>query len=130
LSEVRRFPSKRTIAASEHILNLFVATCSKTVIREIERGDLLDHMSVLQEKGLSPRTVFIHTERIGTLLKANKISGLLTAADKPKYDEKAPDAYDADQLQALFNAALPEERMLFEFFLDTGFREQEVMFCT
>jgi len=130
LSEVRRFRSKRTIAACEHILNLFAATCSKTVIQEIERGDLLDHMSMLQKKGLSPRTVFNHIERIGTLLKANRIAGLLAAADKPKYDEKAPDAYDADQLQKLFGAAFPEERMLFEFFLGTGFREQEVMFST
>ncbi len=30
----------------------------------------------------------------------------------------------------MFAAANAEERMLFEFFLGTGFREQEVMFCS
>jgi integrase/recombinase XerD len=45
LSEVRRFRSKRTIAACENILNLFAATNSKAVTQEMERGDLLDHIA-------------------------------------------------------------------------------------
>ena len=43
---------------------------------------------------------------------------------------KPPSAYDADQLKALFAVANSEDRLLFEFFLGTGFREQEVMHCT
>jgi hypothetical protein len=74
-------------------------------------------MSVLQEQGLHPRTIYNQIARITTLLRSHKIIGLLARHDKPQYDEKVPDAYDSDQLQALFAAALPEERMLFEFFL-------------
>ncbi|WP_263367843.1 hypothetical protein [Edaphobacter bradus] len=51
--------------------------------------------------------------RIGTLLKAHGIVGLLRAADKPKYDEKEVEAYDGDELASLFAAANPEERILF-----------------
>ncbi len=130
LSEVRRFRSKKTIAACEHILRLFGSKCSKVAIQDIERNDLLDHMSVLRDQGLCPRTIYNHIARITTLLRSHKIIGLLARHDKPQYDEKVPDAYGSDQLLALLSAALPEERILFEFLLGTGFREQEVMYCT
>jgi len=130
MSEVRRFRSPKTIAACEHILTLFGSRFPDKLIQSITREDLLDHMVALQKRGLAQRTIHNHVARIGTLLRANKITGLLTHADKPKYDEKAPSAYDADQLKALFDVADSEERLLFEFFLGTGFREQEVMHCT
>ena len=130
LSEVRRFRSPKTIAACEHILTLFGAEYPNKSIQAITREDLLGHMSELQKRGLGQRTIHNHIARIGTLLRANKITGLLAPSDKPKYDEKAPSAYHADQLKALFDAADSEERLLFEFFLGTGFREQEVMHCT
>ena len=130
LSEVRRFRAPKTITACEQILTVFGSSFPKKYIHDITREDLLDHMVALQERGLGPRTIHNHVARIGTLLRANKITGLLAHSDKPNYDEKAPSAYDADQLKALFYVADSEERLLFEFFLGTGFREQEVMHCT
>jgi integrase/recombinase XerD len=130
MSEVRRFRSPKTIAACDHILTLFGSRYPKKSIQAITREDLLGHMSELQNCGLGQRTIHNHLARIGTLLRANKITGLLAHSDKPKYDEKAPSAYDADQLKALFDVADSEEHLLFEFFLGTGFREQEVMHCT
>jgi integrase/recombinase XerD len=130
LSEIRRFRAPKTIAACENILTLFGSRFPNKLIQSITREDLLDHMAALQKRGLGQRTIHNHVARIGTLLRANKVTGLLTHSDKPKYDEKAPSAYDADQLKALFDVTDSEERLLFEFFLGTGFREQEVMHCT
>jgi integrase/recombinase XerD len=130
LEEVRRFRSLKTIAACEHMLNFFGSRLPGRSVKDITRKDLLDHMSALYEQGLSDRTVYNHIMRIGTLLKSHGVVGLLSAADKPQYDEKDVEAYDADQLTALFAAANPEERILFEFFLGTGLREQEVMYTT
>ena len=130
MSEVRRFRSPKTIAACEHILTLFGSRFPDKLVRSITREDLLDHMVALQKLGLGQRTIHNHVARIGTLLRANKITGLLAHSDKPKYDEKAPSAYGGDQLKPLFDVADSEERLLFEFFLGTGFREQEVMHCT
>jgi integrase/recombinase XerD len=130
LGEVRRFRSYKTIAACRHMLTLFSSRFPGKAVNEITRDDLLDHMSALQEKGLSDRTIYNHIMRIGTLLKANGVVGLFSPADKPQYDEKDVEAYNSDQLTALFAAASPEERILFEFFLGTGFREQEVMYTT
>lgn len=130
LKEVRRFRSAKTIAACEHMLNLFGSKFPGRAVKDITRKDLLDHMSFLQEKGLGDRTIHNHIMRIGTLLKSHGVVGLLSAADKPKYDEKEVKAYNSDELTFLFAAANPEERVLFEFFLGTGFREQEVMYST
>jgi len=96
----------------------------------VTRKDLLDHMALLKEDWLSPRTIHNHMMRVNTFLRANKVTALLAKSDKPQYDEKAPSAYDCDRLRVLFSVADPEQRILFEFFLGTGFREQEVMHCT
>jgi integrase len=130
MAEVRRFRAPKTIAAAQHMLALFGTQFLGKPIQNITREDLLDHMAALQERGLSQRTVFNHIARIGTLLRAHKVVGLLDAKDKPKYDEREVAAYDSDQLDALFAAANAEERILFQFFLGTGFREQEVMYCS
>ena len=68
--------------------------------------------------------------RIHTLLKANGIQRLLRPADMPRYDEKEVRAYNTDELATLFAAASADERLLFHFFLATGFRDGEVMHCT
>lgn len=130
MAEVRRFRAPKTIAAAQHMLALFGAQFPGKCIQNITREDLLDHMAALQERGLGQRTIYNHIARIGTLLRSHKVVGLLDAKDKPKYDEREVAAYDSDQIHALFAAANAEERMTFQFFLGTGFREQEVMFCS
>jgi integrase len=46
-----------------------------------------------------------------------------------KYVEQKVRAYRPDELKALFAVATPEEWILFQFFLCTGAREQEVMYA-
>jgi len=130
LAEVRRFRSSKTIAACQRMLTLFSSQFPGKVVAAVTREDLLDHMSALKALGLADRTIHNHVMRIGTFLRANKIVGLLNIADKPRYDEKEVEAYTAEDLASLFDAADPEELMLFQFFVSTGLREQEVMFTT
>jgi integrase/recombinase XerD len=75
------------------------------------------------------RTIHNHVSRINTLLKSYGVVNLLSAADWPKYDEKDVTAHNSDELASLFAASSSEERILFEFFLSTGFREQKTMYC-
>lgn len=130
LGEIRTFRAPKTIAACENMLGRFLARFPKKRVNEITRKDLLAHMAALKGEGLGDRSVANHIARITTLLKANGVTGLLGPADKPKYDEKEVRAYNADELSVLLAAADPEERMLLQFFLGTGFREQEVMYST
>jgi len=46
-----------------------------------------------------------------------------------KFVEQKVRAYRPDELKALFAAATPDEWLLFQFFLCTGAREQEVMYA-
>lgn len=102
----------------------------RTKIEAIGRQDLLDHQAFLAEQGLSDRTVHNHVSRIASFLAAAGKPGLLKSGDKLSYDEREVAAYDLHELNRLFSHADAEDRLLFEFFLATGFREQEVMFYT
>jgi integrase/recombinase XerD len=130
VSQLGLFRAAKTIREARRILELFGKRFPGKSIEAIKREDLLDHMASLQDNGLGLRTISNHITRIGALLRKHKIVDLLSREDKPQYDEPEVEAYSPEELTALFAAATPEERMLFEFFLGTGFREQEVMFCS
>ena len=130
VSQLGLFRAPKTVREAKRILELFGKRFSGKATQAITREDLLDHMASLQEAGLGLRTISNHITRIGALLRKHKIVDLLSREDKPQYDEPEVEAYSSEELTALFAAATPEERMLFEFFLGSGFREQEVMFCS
>jgi len=64
-----------------------------------------------------------------TFLKANGIRGLVGKNDWPRFVEEEPEVYEREELDKLFAACNPQERLSYEFFLMTGMREQEVMHC-
>jgi hypothetical protein len=63
-------------------------------------------------------------------LKAQGIRGIVGKNDWPRFTETEPEVYEREELAKLFKVCDAEERLWFEFFLMTGFREQEVMYCT
>ncbi len=130
IAEVKSFKAPKTISACIHMLREFGKTCKGKLLSQVTRTDLLNHMKTLKAQGLGDRTVYNHVSRINTLLKANGIAHLLRPADWPKYDDKDVDAYHAEQLATLFATVKGQDRLLCEFFLGTGFREQEVMYCS
>ena len=87
-------------------------------------------MGFLRNRGLSERTISNHITRITALLRMHKVVDLLGPEERPQYDEPEVEAYDEDRLKVFFAAIDDEEKFLFEFFLGTGLREQEVMNCS
>jgi integrase len=67
--------------------------------------------------------------RIMSFLKAQGVRGLVGKNDWPRFTEEEPEIYEQEELDKLFAACDPEERLWFEFFLMTGMREQEVMYA-
>ena len=63
-------------------------------------------------------------------MKTNGIRGLVGKNDWPRYVEDEPEIYEREELTKFFAACQRDERLWFEFFLMTGLREQEVMYCT
>jgi integrase/recombinase XerD len=131
LEEVRISKKPKTHAAYSTALDYFVESCPKIFLTDINRKDLLKFSAFLRdEKDQSPRSVYNKFENLMTFLKAQGIRGLVGKNDWPRYVEEEPEVYEKEELETLFKACGPEERLWFEFFLMTGMREQEVMHCS
>jgi integrase len=57
------------------------------------------------------------------------VRGLLNKGDWPTYTEAEPVIYTPEELQKFFEACTPDEFLLFQFFLHSGFRDAEVRYA-
>jgi integrase len=129
LEEVKLGKKPKTYAAYSTALSFFQESCPKLYLEEVSRRDLLKFAAFLRdEKNQAPRSVYNKFENVMTFLKAQGIRGLVGKNDWPRYTEEEPEIYDEEELDTLFGACTPEERLWFEFFLMTGMREQEVTY--
>ena len=130
LEETELTKKPKTLAAYTTALNYFTESCRKLYLHEIERHDLLKFSSFLRDdKKQLPRSVYNKFETVMAFLKANGIRGLVGKNDWPRYTEEEPEMYEQEELDELLTACNDTERLWFEFFLMTGMREQEVMYC-
>jgi len=119
----------KTYAAYSKALDYFTESCHKTFLDEITPDDLLQYAIDLRDKHKhTPRTVSNKFEHVMTFLKKVGVKVPIDKNDRPTFTEEDPETYEPNELQALFAACTPDERLLFRFFLMTGFREQETMY--
>jgi len=129
LADVKLTHKPRSYAAYNTALAYFMESCHKLDLEDIERRDLLKFSAFLRdEKKQGPRTVYNKFEHAMTFLKAQGIRGLVGKNDWPRFTEEEPEIYEQEDLNVLFAACDPQERLWYEFFLMTGMREQEVMY--
>jgi integrase/recombinase XerD len=127
LAEKKRTKAHKTWQALKQVLDLFERICPRRYVQDIKRADVMDKfVGALQEAGLSDRTVYHRFACLISFLKANNVR-VVTLKDAPDYVEQDIRIYAQSDLDALFAACTPDERLLFEFFLYTGAREGEVM---
>jgi integrase len=130
LEETKLTKKPKTYAAYSTSLTYFTESCTKIYLEDIERRDLLNFSAFLRdEKELHPRTRWNKFSNVMSFLKAHNIRGLAKKNDWPSYTEEEPEIYEQEELDKLFAACDGQERLWFEFFLMTGTREQEVMYC-
>ena len=130
LADVKLTHKPRSYAAYNTALVYFMESCHKLNLEEVERRDLLKFSAFLRDdKDQAPRTVYNKFEHVMTFLKSQGIRGLVGKNDWPRYTEEEPEIYETEELDKLFAACDAEERLWYEFFLMTGMREQEVMYC-
>lgn len=77
----------------------------------------------LRREGLGDRTIH---NRVGEVVTFLRHFGIKDVTIRVKFVEQKVRAYRPDELKTLFVTADPEEWILFQFFLCTGAREQEV----
>jgi len=131
LDETKLTKKPKTLAAYTTALNYFTESCPKLYVQDIERRDMLKFIAFLrEEKSQSPRSVYNKFENVMTFLKAQGIRGLVGKNDWPRFVEEEPEVYEKEALDKLFKACDAAERLWYEFFLMTGMREQEVIYCS
>ncbi len=129
LAEIKMSRTPATHSAYRLALRNFTESCAKTHLEEVNRTDLLDYLKHLREQELSDRTCHNRFEHLLTFLKAYGITGLAKKRDWPKYVQREPESYEDEELNQFFAACDAEEKVVFEFYLMTGFRKQEVTYC-
>jgi integrase len=131
LEEIRATKKPKTLAAYALTLEYFAQCCQKPRVGDVERSDLLAFTVFLRDaEELAPRTVHNHFANLVSFLKAAGRERIARKGDWPSYTEEEPEIYEAGELTRLFAACNHDERLLFQFFLYSGFREQEVMYLT
>jgi len=118
--------SSKTSGGYRYTLQQFYASSANLVLANITTQQLYDFVGYLRREGLGDRTIH---NRVGEVVTFLRHFGIKDVTMRVKYVEQKVRAYRPDELKALFAVATPEEWMLFQFFLCTGAREQEVMYA-
>jgi integrase/recombinase XerD len=125
LEETRSVSKPRTYSAYRRALGYFQESCPKDYVDKF-KVDLRD------KKHLAPRTVRSSFKYILTFLysQGRVRDSLVNKGDTPRAVPKEVIVYEEADLEKLFTACSQYELTLFQFFLGTGMRDQEVRNCT
>jgi integrase/recombinase XerD len=128
MSELRaKGRAHKTISAYDLALNRFIESCSVKHVGEVGRREIMAFMTCCRDKfGLSRRSIRNAVDLVTFFLTANGVTGLFNKGEKPKFTKKKPERYTPGQLEALYAASHPDDKLLWQFFAKTGMREHEV----
>jgi integrase/recombinase XerD len=131
LAEIKLTKKPKTLAAYSNGLGYFAESCNKQYVEDVERRDLLAFTAYLRDKKeLAPQTCHNRFRYVVSFLKWCNVRGLAHKNDWPQFVDEEPEIYEREELDQLFEACADgEERLHYEFFLMTGMRDQEVMYC-
>jgi integrase/recombinase XerD len=115
--------SPRTWHGYTYTLKQFRESCRKQFLDEVNKQDLYDFVTYLRVREMSDRTIHNRVEEVVGLLRHYDIKDVTI---KVRYTEKNIRAYTHGELRSLFAICTPEDRLVYEFFLGSGCREQEV----
>jgi len=134
LAEIEAGRKPKTFRAYKVSLRYFYECVGNKPLKDINRGDLLDFPVFLRdEKQQADRSTYNKFENVMTFLKHYDITGKtlkIRSHDWPKFVEEMPEIYEQEILDKFFAECDADELLLFEFFMMTGMREQEVIYAT
>jgi integrase len=130
LQDVKALKAPKTWGSRKRIAEYFLQSCNKRYLDEVTRRDLLDFRAFLGAKGLKDRSVFNAFQSILSTFRALGVTGLALKTDTPSFTERAVRAYSDQEVQKLFAECTAEEKLLYQTFLFTGCREQEIQYLT
>jgi integrase len=110
-----------------HVLGEFLKCVGDRKLTDITRHDLEKFEVWLLHRHAHDRTIDNKLTNVITFLREHKI---MDVVHHRKYVKTKVVAYRPDELRAMFNAAQGDEWILFQFFLGSGSRDQEVQTAT
>jgi integrase len=128
LDQKRRKKSEATYQNYKFILQEFLDELPASVrfVDQINADVLDSHMRYLERQKAAPKTISNKMMVVSFMLKAAGVATPSKMMELPTVEEEIPEPYTREDLQALFKAMTPEERVRYTFFLDTACREKEV----
>jgi integrase len=130
LAEYERKPKKATWMSYRSAVDMFKECCTKNYLDELGREDVLAYVEHLRGKKLHPKTINGKYQVIVRFANAKKLKLEMEKGDRPKFTRKKGmdvELYEQEELDVLFAVCPPYESLVLQTFLETGFREQEIM---
>jgi hypothetical protein len=133
LQEVKATKGTRTRKQYKHDLRWFQSVCQKKYVADLDRSDAIAAFAagcdtMLDVQPLNQKTI---NRRVIIMLHAMCNQGAtitMVKGDWPKTIDKKTEKYEPEKLKAFFAACEQRNRVLFQVFLCTGFRDHEVSF--
>jgi integrase/recombinase XerD len=131
LVDIKATKGERTYRAYRRQLLWFRERTKKRYVSELNRSDAMLMFADGREERVKGRALNQKTinKRVIIMLNAMRSQGAvieMKKGDWPKTVDKKIEMYQPEELKAFFAACDPEERLIFQVFLCTGFREREV----
>jgi integrase/recombinase XerD len=120
----------KTHQAYKLSLGLFQQSCNKTFVDQVRKQDLQAFDTFLLKEENDDRTRSNRESHIVTFLRnrEGRRDGdpIPNVSITVKYVEAPPESYTRQELEDLFQVSSEEDKMLWRFFLGSGFRDDEV----
>lgn len=111
-------------------LTWFRAHCTKHLISRLDRSDIMALFIAGRAEGLNQKTI---NGRVITMLGAMRLAGANLKMEKgewPKTFDVEIEIYEPEEMHPFFAACTPKERLIFQTFLLSGFRDKEIATLT
>jgi len=130
LAEVKATKGDATWRAYSADLAWFQKVSKKHYVDQLGRSDAIKLFAAGREEDLNQKTI---NKRVIVMLQAMRRAGAhiqLHKGDWPRTIDKRVEIYEREELTRFFKACNPEERLVFQVFLCSGFRSREVSCLT
>jgi len=126
LEAVKATKGSGTYSSYETCLAWARVHIKKHLVYRLDRKDLLGLFAAGRGEELNQKTINKRVTVVLNMVRHNDHDIKLKKGDWPKTTEKPIEVYTEEEMQKFFAACIEDERLLFQVFLCTGFRDQEV----
>ena len=132
LHDTRAQHRPKTLAKYREALTSFATFTPKQSLDDLRADDIREFLAHMQlEQGLAAKTALVKGVIVHGVLTGLGANLPMKKGDWPKVTKKTSrPMYRTDTLKRLLATVSREHYILYNFFLHTGFREQEVTFCS